>query len=180
MRKALFFLGILDDSDLDWMIANGLREEVSASSVLIREGEQLEALYIVLDGAFSVTVAALNNQEVARLLCGEVMGEMSFVDSRPPSATVTAVEDSWVLSIPRDRLDDRLGEDPGFSARFYRSLSVFLADRLRSTIGRLGYGEEDSMDQDSEYEDELDLDVLDKVGLAGARFDWMLRRLRGN
>ena len=57
---------------------------------------------------------------------------------------------------------------------------MFLADRLRSTIGRLGYGEEDSMDQDSEYEDELDLDVLDKVGLAGARFDWMLRRLRGN
>jgi hypothetical protein len=30
-----------------------------------------------------------------------------------------------------------------------------------------------------EQEDELDPDVLEKVAMAGARFDWLLRRLRG-
>jgi CRP/FNR family transcriptional regulator, cyclic AMP receptor protein len=61
------------------------------------------------------------------------MGEMSFVDQAPPSATVQAMEPSFVLDIPRRRLNAKLAEDAGFAARFYRALSMFLAARLRAT-----------------------------------------------
>ena len=178
MRKALFILGILNDEDIDWMIAAGNREEIPAGTVLIYERQPIEAMYIVLDGAFLVTVEALENQEVARLLDGEVVGEMSFVDSRPPSATVKAIRNSLVLSIPREQIAAKLEADVHFAARFYRALSVFLADRLRSTTSRLGYQGHEPLQEDVEYEDEIDPDVLDNVSLAGARFDWMLRRLR--
>jgi CRP-like cAMP-binding protein len=104
---------------------------------------------------------------------------MSFVDSRPPSATVKAVEDSRVLAIPRQKLSARLEQEQGFAGRFYQSLAVFLADRLRSTTARLGYGPDEPLVENQEYEDELDPNVLDNVFLAGARFDMMLRRLRG-
>jgi CRP/FNR family cyclic AMP-dependent transcriptional regulator len=176
MRKALFFLGILDDDDLEWMITNGRQEEVPAQTILIQEGKPLEAIYLVLDGAFAVLVAGT---EVARLLSGEVLGEISFVDSRPPSATVQAVEDARVLAISRRLLGCRLEQNAAFAARFYRALAVFLADRLRSTTSRLGYGQGGALRDETEYEDELDPAVLDTVSLAGARFDMLLRRLRG-
>ena len=92
MRKALYFLGILNDSDIDWLVSAGMRREVSAGVNIIDEGLPLDSVYLVITGAFSVRVAALGGKQVARLMAGEVMGEMSFVDSAPPSATVQALE----------------------------------------------------------------------------------------
>jgi CRP/FNR family cyclic AMP-dependent transcriptional regulator len=139
MRKGLFILGMLDDSDIDWMIATGKRQKIPAVTTLIEEGQNIDYVYIVVDGAFAVRVSALGGKEIAQLRAGEIIGEMSFVDSRPPSASVVALEDSLVLSIPKTSLNERLG-DPWFAARFYRSLAVFLANRLRNTVARLGYG----------------------------------------
>jgi bacteriocin-type transport-associated protein len=178
MRKALFILGILNDNDLEWLLTTGRRETVATGTVLIQEGHAVEAIYIVLEGTFGVTVGATDGQEIARLLSGEIVGEISFVDARPPSATVKAVENSLVLSVPRRQLAAKLEQDTAFAARFYQALAVFLADRLRSLTSRLGYGAA-ALDEDTEYEDELAPNVLDNVSLAGARFDWMLRRLRG-
>ncbi len=176
MRKALFFLGILSDSDIDWLITAGRRQPIPAGEVLIKEGSPVDAIYILLDGVLAVSAAAPGQVEIARLHAGEVVGEMSFVDSRPPSATVTAVEESMVLSIPRAQLTAKL-QDAGFAARFYRALAVFLADRLRTTVGSLGYARRELHVQPDE-EEELDSDVLDGVAMAGARFDWLLQRLR--
>jgi CRP-like cAMP-binding protein len=139
MRKALFFLGILADSDVDWMISVSERRKIPAGVVLIHEGQPADAVYNVLEGMLAVSVAALDGREIARLKCGDIVGEMSFVDSRPPSATVAAVEDSAVLSVPRALLATKL-EQVDFAARFYRALSVFLADRLRNTVYRFEEG----------------------------------------
>ena len=57
---------------------------------LIEEGKPLSVLYVLLDGQLSVSLAALGGKEVARLQSGEILGELSFLDSRPPTATVTA------------------------------------------------------------------------------------------
>ena len=177
MRKALVFLGILNDSDLDWMVATGTRREVPRGHVLIEEGKPIDSVYVVLDGALSVSVRGARNREVARLLSGEIVGEISFVDSRPPSATVQALENSLVLAIARASLQSRLENDPAFAARFYRALAVLLADRMRSTLGALGYGTGPRAAEDS-YAGEIDPDTLDQTSLAGARFDLLRRRLR--
>lgn len=173
MRKALVFLGILDDGDLDWMITVGHRQEVSPGEVLIREGVALDSVFLVIDGVLAVRTARTAETDIARLRCGEVVGEMSFVDTRPPSASVVALEPSLVLAILRTVLAKRLTEDVPFAARFYRALAVFLSDRLRATVSQLGYG------RGVEAPDvEIDPDTLDAVALAGARFDWLQRRLR--
>ena len=104
MRKVLFILSELADGDVDWMIQNGTKTAFPSGSVLIREGEPIEVLYVLLDGKLEVSLAALGGKVVAVLQCGEILGELSFLDSRPPSASVTAVEDATVLSIPRHRL----------------------------------------------------------------------------
>ena len=174
MRKVLYMLGQLNDDDIEWMLGVGARRRLPAHATLIREGQPIDALYIVLDGILSIQVAALGNQEINRLGAGEIIGEMSFVDARPPSATVTALSDSLVFELGRAQLNARLESDAPFAARFYRALAVFLADRLRNTVGRLGYGTTAEDDRD-----ELDDSVLDTVHLAGARFERILKRLMG-
>ena len=178
MRKALVILGTLDDSDVEWMIAAGKRERMAAGSMLIQEGHSSDYLYVVVEGAFAVRSGALQGKEIAKLRTGEMVGEMSFVDARPPSASVVALEDSLVLSIPVASLRDRL-KDPPFAARFYRALAVFLADRLRNTVTSLGYGRA-SIDQEQvDMGDEIGPTMLETLALAGARLDLMMKRLRG-
>ena len=178
MRKALLFLGILNDTDVDWMITAGTRHTVPAGEVLIHEGQPVQSVFLVLDGTFVVSTAALGAKQIARLMCGEVVGEMSFVDSRRPSASVTAIEPSAVLAISRHTLVRKLEEDVGFAARFYRAIAVFLSDRLRTTVGLLGYSQGRKLDDDSQYDDELDPETLENLSIAGARFDLLQRRLR--
>ena len=167
MRKVLFILSELADADLDWLIQNGTKTTFPKGSTLIREGQPIEVLYVLLDGQLSVSLAALNDKEIAVLRSGEILGELSFLDSRPPSASVTAVDDATVLSISRARLTRKLEEDSGFAARFYRALGVFLASRLRKSQRRLGYEGSGILDDEVEHEDELDPEVLEHVGFGG-------------
>jgi bacteriocin-type transport-associated protein len=177
MRKVLYILGELSDDDVEWLIAKGETQRVAAGTTLIHEGRPVDALYIVLDGSVTVLTQALGGQEVAKLGVGEIVGEMSLVDARPPSATVQARERATLFVIPRDELVRRLAQDTGFAARFYRAIALFLSDRLRGTVSRMGYGRGQQLDAEVEYADELDPAVLDNVYLAGTRFDRMLRRL---
>ena len=173
MRKALYVMGILDDQDVEWIASHGHRLGVKQDEVLIREGEPVDAIFILLDGSLNVRAG---NRQVATLLSGEIVGEISFVDSRPPGATVTAGQFSRVLAIPRDLLRAKMDIDPWFASRFFRALATFLADRLRSTTARLGYGEPSA--NETQDGDELAPDVMDSVSLASIRFDRLLKRLQ--
>jgi len=179
MRKVLFLLGEINDSDIEWMVEVGKKRVFPAGEVLIHEGKPFDAIFIVLDGTLSVEVAALGNKEINRLGSGEIVGEMSFIDDRPPSATVRALERSTVFAVPRPDLADRLDAEPAFAARFYRALCLFLSDRLRSSVALMGYEGDRDLEMDVEYEDELNPGVLDSIHLAGSRFDGMLKRLMG-
>ncbi len=164
MRKVLFIFGQLSDADVDWLATHGRRRRVAKSTVLITQGVKVESLYIVLEGELAVLQGA-TKKELARLGAGEIAGEMSFVDARPPSATVTAAVDSVVYGIPTKTLGEALDRNPGFAARFYKSVATFLSDRLRNAT-------------DADYDDELDDSVLDNVDRAGARFNSLARRVQ--
>lgn len=182
MRRVLYILGQLGDEDIEWLIGAGTLRRLDPGATLIHEGQPIEALYILLDGALSITTAALDG-ELARLSSGELIGEISFVDERPPTATVTASEPTRLLALDRTLLREKLEQDPRFAARFYKAVSLFLADRLRATVGRLGYGRlpepASAATEAGEGLTELNSDVLDNVHLAGARFERILRHFVG-
>jgi CRP/FNR family transcriptional regulator, cyclic AMP receptor protein len=172
MRKVLYILTRLNDEDVNWLSAAGRRQRLDVGTVLIRQGEAIEALIFVLDGQVSVTVDGIG--EVARLGSGEILGEMSLVDESPPSATVTVVQSTQILAIDRGHLVARLDSDAAFAARFYRAIAMFLSIRMRNTVQRFGYGNAPAI-----TEEELDLALLDTVHIAGARFDRMIKELLG-
>lgn len=174
MRKVLYLMGILNDSDIQWLADNGRKSVFAPGGVLIRQGSTVEYLYIVLDGRLSVELA--NGVKVTTLMAGEVIGEISFVDSRPPLASVVAQIPTTVLGIEKSALRMKLESDGHFGARFYRAVALFLADRLRSTTALLGYGEPGSRNEQEESNaDELGVDLMQSVSLANVRFDFLIR-----
>jgi len=177
MRKVLYILGELEDSDLQWIVDAGSLRSLGADEVMIREGGgELDSLFIVVEGELIVSTAG---NELARLSIGEVVGEMSLLDSRPPNATVTAGKPTLVYEISRAALHKKLGDDQGFGKRFYRALCIFLANRLGRTDLLVGATAARTPTQEN-VSAELSPDVLENMTIAGARFDWFLQRVRGS
>lgn len=178
MRKVLIFFAELTDEDTDWLVAVGRQQTFPAGSVLVHEGQPLDALFLVLDGKLTVSAGRPKPKPLSVLGAGEIVGELSYIDSRPPSATVTATEPTLVLRISRTTLSEKLKSDVSFASRFYRALAVMLAQRLRSNVAQLAFGDSTSLEEDEESADEIDPVLLDNLALAAARFDWMLERLK--
>jgi len=181
MRKVLVLFGQLTDDDIEWMLKAGRRRSVRRGEVLIAQGVAVDAVFILLEGRLAVRLRPRRGpeREIARLQAGEVVGEMSFVDARPPSATVEALADSAVFALPKALLSDRLAADPAFAARFYRALAMYLSMTVRERHRALG-GTETVPESEAVEEDdagELDANVLDGVYLAGERFDRMVKRV---
>ena len=44
----------LKNSDLDWLLATGIKIEIPASTVLFHQGQFVNSLYILLDGALII------------------------------------------------------------------------------------------------------------------------------
>ncbi|MGB2924970.1 MAG: cyclic nucleotide-binding domain-containing protein [Limnothrix sp.] len=178
MQKVLFLFGELNDDDIDWLITAGSIAKVPPTTVLIRENQPLENLYLLLEGVVSVSIFAQDAiREIAILTSGEVFGELSFMDQRLPTASVETIEESLVLSIPRHKIFERLQQDVGFSARFNRAIATFLASRLRNTVRSLGQ-DKDFVFNQSITSEEIPESVIEHYELATTRFDWLLRRVK--
>jgi CRP/FNR family transcriptional regulator, cyclic AMP receptor protein len=179
MKKILFILGELDEADIDWLLYVGSKEKLPAGTKLIQEGFPVDALYVVLSGTLRVAIEALNNKTIAELGSGEVVGEISFLDARPPLATVTALTDALVFSIPRQQLVRKLKDDSAFAARFYQAIALFMADRLRTTVALLGYGYEEFPESPFQLVRDLSPTVVEHLPRARQRLELLIKRLRG-
>jgi CRP/FNR family transcriptional regulator, cyclic AMP receptor protein len=153
------------------------KADIEAGAQLIEQGKPTDWLYFVLDGSFVVYTDKVSN--IAVLKAGEVVGEISFVDSRPPTANVRAEIESKVGALSHNVLMERLRENVGFAARFYQSLAAYLADRLRTTVGSLGV-QKLNLDESIEDTDELASHLLSNLSMAGTRFTEMQRREWGH
>jgi CRP/FNR family cyclic AMP-dependent transcriptional regulator len=174
LRKVLFIFSVLSDSDVEWLAKGGERMHLDPGAILIPVGARVENLYFVLDGRLAVKTRA--GEQIAVMESGEILGEMSLVDPAPTTVSVEVVTEATVLRISDAKVREKLETDLGFASRFYRALCVFMADRMRQTTQRFGYGK---ATDDKNDKDELNDDLLDNVHLAGARFERMLKRMAG-
>ncbi len=165
MKKVLFLLGYLTDLDIEWMIDQGAKTTLSSGQQLIDKGKEIDTIVIILSGQLSIVDGV---HEIALIGPGEIVGEMSFLESRPPSVSVVATQESTVYQISKKMIHQRLETDMQFRANFYYALALFLSDRLRKTTNKLGYATDD--------DDLIDTNVLDGVARAGSRFSQILHR----
>ena len=185
MKKALFILGYLADEDIDWIIETGKRIDLPEGSTLIESGINLDNLFILIAGELSIRASSPTGDELAIRYPGEILGELSFLDSRPPRESVVTASPVSVIAINRQLLRERLNVDPAFAARFYQSIGVLLASRFRQTMAQLtlrsdsGDAGNDELDPNVESGDELDPELLDHVSIAGHRFEMLSSHFLG-
>lgn len=170
MSKVLYFLREFEGMDIDWFVSVGNTQKLAEGAILIHANQRIDAIYILVEGELHVAIGT-SVDPIARLTEGELVGELSFLDSRPPNATVIAAQDCKVMSLPRLLLESKLKKDPPFAARFYRAIGILLANRLRQTVINLGFP------HGHPAADELDLTHPDLV-LADDWFTFLMRKLR--
>lgn len=100
----------------------------SAGTVIVQEYDFGETAYIIELGQVEVTKALEGkNIHLAYLGSGETFGEMSMIDDKPRSATVTAVTETVVNEIQRDAFFYTFQTDPNVAL----TLLKVLFERLR-------------------------------------------------
>jgi extracellular factor (EF) 3-hydroxypalmitic acid methyl ester biosynthesis protein len=109
-----------------------------AGEQILEEGSRRQGIFIVRSGIVSIEVAHLGRGVAIRQLGpGTVFGEMSFLESAAASASVVAREDVTLDTIEGPYVHSLLASVPGLAARFYQSLAVMLAQRLRENTAML-------------------------------------------
>ncbi|HSH40941.1 MAG TPA: cyclic nucleotide-binding domain-containing protein [Arenicellales bacterium] len=94
-----------------------------AGETIFEEGEQGDAMYVIMDGR--VRIVRRGGREpvvLATLEPGAFFGEMAVVDRTPRTASAVAFTDSTVLAIDGSRLEALLEQRPDLGARMIRTL----------------------------------------------------------
>jgi CRP-like cAMP-binding protein len=102
--------------------------------IILKEGNRSDFAFIIVDGQVEVSRKRKDgNVEVVDILGkNDIFGEMGMIDSRPRSATVTALENTKVTMISREDLNIMTRKDPNAWFPIVKAMSA----RLRRSTTR--------------------------------------------
>ena len=124
----------------DWTLIESKAKRISfkLGQEIIKEGARIDHLYVLRRGGASVELEGTTSRVViATLSEGDICGEIAFLGDRTATAAVVAKDEVGVDAIWADDLRQLVAVFPGFGTRFYRSLAIILAQRLRQTSKEL-------------------------------------------
>lgn len=101
---------------------------------LLKEGENSNAMYWVQSGTLRLFKKKGSGFiELGVVHSGEVVGELSFLDNQPRSASVEALQPCDIVEIPRGKFEEFITAQPSWM----KSLIQTLVKRLRTTNNRV-------------------------------------------
>ena len=125
--RATPLFGGLDDKQLARLVEMGEIVDLAPGDRLIGEGEEADALYVILDGELEVTKRSGTAEiPLARVGPGSLQGEIAALEGGRRLASVQAVTEAEALRIPVDAIRELLSAGPDVA------LSV-----IRTAVGRL-------------------------------------------
>jgi len=125
----------------DWTLINAKAERLkfTLGQEIIRQGSVGTTIYIIRSGEAKVQLDSAKSRVILTVLqSDEICGELTFLDGGTSNASVSASDD--VVEVDALQATDlrKLFESfTGLGARFYLSLAVVLARRLRETSTEL-------------------------------------------
>jgi CRP-like cAMP-binding protein len=112
--------------------------EIAAGTVVIREGDAGQGLFVVLSGEVEVSkrqAGGAGELSLARLRAGDVFGEMSLLSNQPTTATVTAARPSTILFLAREYFQ-RLVEALPAIRQYFVELATRRDVEIRLAVGQ--------------------------------------------
>ncbi|MFV0286182.1 MAG: Crp/Fnr family transcriptional regulator [Demequina sp.] len=128
LRSSPLFGGMDADSARS-LIEQMTRIELARGEVLFNEGDEGQAMFIIVKGKIKLARTARDGREnlLGLLGVGDMTGELSVFDPGPRVSRAHAVEDSVVYELPKDVLDRWLDDHLEMSRHLLRAL----AQRIR-------------------------------------------------
>jgi CRP-like cAMP-binding protein len=102
--------------------------------VIIEEGTTGDEMYVIQEGKVRVQKAGV---ELAQLGKHEHLGEMSFVDSAPRSASIVAIDQTDLITIRKDDFYYLLATDAPLGMKLLWAFIQVLSFRLRAANSEL-------------------------------------------
>ena len=130
LHSILFFQGLTDE-ELAQLAGIGQTRDAAAQDVVFSEGDEADALYVLLSGQVRVygRDEEGNEAEFTTLNEGEFFGEMALLDGKPRSATVACVDPCGFFILGRADFLHLLTE----SEHLLADLLAELSNRIRGT-----------------------------------------------
>ncbi len=101
---------------------------------LMREGEESTEMYYLQSGTLVVYKRRGDgDHQIGNIIAGELVGEMSFLDKQPRSASVKALSECVLVKIPADKLEQTMESMP----KWFSALLHTLTERLRKANARI-------------------------------------------
>jgi len=121
------------------LLEQASEESFDDGARILEEGQANPSIFVIVDGEVAVRKRGQdgNGIEVARLGLGAIFGEMAFLTRESASADVVAVGAVKVLRLGHEHIQRMVRKAPEFAGRFYRSVAITLAERLRETSRKL-------------------------------------------
>lgn len=106
-------------------------KSISAGSVIAKEGEPIDGVYMLYNGEVSVK---RSGTEIGRPRDGALIGEMSFIqgENTPASATVISTKPCRCVFWPKTELRSLLLRNPSIDVSLKHVFSVDLAKKLQT------------------------------------------------
>jgi len=144
---ALGFAEALTEDERAQLSAFGEFITASDGETIITEGEEQNALLLIVFGKFHVQTDTTGRTVLlGQLKSGDSVGEINIFDPGAASASVVAHSLSQVWKIDRSRLESYLETHPGAAARLLVSVATQLSKRLRKTNEKVAMAREAVMD----------------------------------
>lgn len=129
----------LDAAAVTFIVGASREEDVARHTQIFAEGDEAQALYLILSGRVAVSNRAEDGREslVALLETGDLFGEMGLFDGAGRSAGARALEAARLLVVPYPAVRDAMARQPsvlwdalGLLARRLRTADAALADTV--------------------------------------------------
>jgi len=113
-----------------------VRRNAPRGSVIMAEGDRVDALYIVISGRLKVMMGEADGKEVILGILGpgEFFGEMGLIDDQPRSASVVAIEPCELLAVSKGAFRKCLRENVDVAMAVLR----VVVRRLREADRKIG------------------------------------------
>lgn len=97
--------------------------DIAAGTVVFREGEPAQAMFIIESGSIGLALAARGPEPFARLGPGEFFGEEGLFDAQSRHCSATATAAGRLLRVERDEFVALVGQQPAIALSLVQRLS---------------------------------------------------------
>lgn len=145
------FLTGLSELDQKIIFDHCTRRSVRPRTVIVSQNSSGRDMFMVVSGSLKVSVLSAEGKEISFVVLrqGDFFGELSMIDGRKRSATVTAIESTELLVLGHAEYERLLREHPHTATGFLSHMLLTLANRIRAT--------------DELYQDSVFLDVSSRL-----------------